>query len=116
MPWPLNQATARLRKPITVGFCSSASTSTYASRVAYVDGDMDLVVADAVGAPLLPITGDPVADLTEPGQGLYVHVDQVARPLPLVPLHRRPRLQSPQSTQTQAAEDPGHGGEGSLQR
>jgi hypothetical protein len=28
IPWPLNQATARLRKPITVGFCSSTSTST----------------------------------------------------------------------------------------
>jgi hypothetical protein len=35
-----------------------------------IDGDMDLVVANASGAALLPIAGDAVPDLPEPGQRL----------------------------------------------
>lgn len=33
-----------------------------------IDGDMDLVVADAIGAALLAVADDPVAHLSEPGQ------------------------------------------------
>ena len=53
-----------------------------------INGDMDLVVAHAVGTTSLPVSGDAVAHLPESGQRLDVNVDQVARPLPLVPLHR----------------------------
>jgi hypothetical protein len=81
-----------------------------------VHGDMDLVIADAVGAALLPITGDPVADLTEPGQRLDVDVDQVARSLPLVPLLWGLGLQVPETAQPQSAESPGDDGEGSPQQ
>jgi len=77
-----------------------------------VDSDMDLVVADPVGAPLLAIPGDPVAHRLEPRRGLDVDMDQVAWPLPLVPLHRRPGLQGPQSPEAQTPEGPSHGGEG----
>ena len=80
-----------------------------------VHGHMDLVVADAIGTPLLAIPGDPVPHLPEPRQGLDVDMDQVARPLPLVPLHRWPGLQVPQSPEAQTAEGPGHGGEGGPQ-
>jgi len=80
-----------------------------------VHGDMDLVVADPVGLPLLAIPGDPVPHLPEPRQGRDVDMDQVAWPLPLVPLHRRPGLQVPQSPEAQTAEGPSHGGEGCLQ-
>jgi hypothetical protein len=86
---PLNQAKARLRKPISVGFCASASTSTHASRVACVDGDRDLVEADPSGTPQLALSGDPVPHLLEAGQGFDVDVDEITRPLPLVPLHWR---------------------------
>ena len=51
-----------------------------------IDGDVDLVVADAVGPPLLTVAGDPVPHLPKAGQGLDVDVDQVAGPLPLVAL------------------------------
>jgi hypothetical protein len=74
-----------------------------------------LVVTDAIGTPLLAIPGDPVAHLPEPGKGLHVHVDQLTRALPLVPVHRRSGFQVPQSPEAQTSEDPGHGEEGCLQ-
>lgn len=40
-----------------------------------VDGDMDLVVADLVGAPQLAITGDAVAHLLEPRRGLDIDLE-----------------------------------------
>ena len=52
-----------------------------------------------------------MSHLAKPCQGLDVCVDQVARPLPRIPLHQRPGLQVPQSPQSEPAEDPGHGGE-----
>jgi len=51
-------------------------------------GEMDLVVADAVGASALPVAGDGVVYLPEPRQGIDVDVDQVSWPLSLVALHR----------------------------
>ena len=81
-----------------------------------VDGDMDLVVADPVGTTPLAIAGDAVAHLPEPGQRFDVNVDQVARPVPLVPLHWWFGLQIPQTAQSQTAERPGVGGEGGLQQ
>ena len=81
-----------------------------------IHSDMNLVVADAIGAPLLAITGDPVAHPAEAGQGFDVDVDQVAWPFPLVALHRRFGIHVPQSPQPKAAESPGDGGEGSLQQ
>ena len=77
---------------------------------------MDLVVAHAVGTTPLPVSGDAVAHLPESGQRLDVNVDQVARPLPLVPLHRWFWLKIAQASEPQTAESPGDGGEGSLQR
>ena len=74
-----------------------------------------LVVPDAVGAALLTIAGDLIADFAKAGQGPDVDVDQVARSLPLVPLHRDFGLQEPQTPETQSAESPGDGGEGSLE-
>ena len=76
---------------------------------------MDLVVADAVGAALLPVAGDAVPHLPEPGQGFHVDVDQVAWPVPLVPLHRDFGLQVPQTPEAQSAESPSDGGEGRPQ-
>ena len=77
---------------------------------------MDLVVVYAVGATLLAIAGDPMPHLPVPGQGLDVDVDQVAWPVPLVPLHRDFGLQVPQTPEAQSAESPGDGGEGSLEQ
>ncbi len=59
----------------------------------------------------MAIAGDPVAHLPESGQGLDVDLDQVARPLPLVPLHRWPGLHVPRSPEAENAEGPRHGGE-----
>ena len=78
--------------------------------------DVDLVVADPIGPPFLPVAGDPVADLPEAGQGLDIDVDQVARSVPLVALHRRSGLQVAESPQAQPAEGTGNGGEGSRQQ
>jgi len=52
-----------------------------------IHGDVDLVVADAVGASLLPVSGDAVPHLTEPCQRLDVDVDEIAWPGPLIALH-----------------------------
>ncbi len=81
-----------------------------------VDGHVDLVVTDAIGATLLPVAGDPVPHLAEPGQSLGVDVDQVTGPLPLVALHRLFGLQVPQASETQVTESPGDGGEGCLEK
>ena len=81
-----------------------------------IHGDMDLVVADAVGAAPLPVSGDAVAHLPKPSQGLDVNVDQVSWPLPLVALHWNLGLQVPQTPQAQTAESSGDGGEGRLQQ
>lgn len=77
---------------------------------------MDLVVADAVGAPLLPVSADAVAHLPEPRQGFDVDVDQISWPLPLVALHWNLGFQIPQASEAEPAEGPGDGGEGSLQQ
>lgn len=61
------------------------------------------------------LAGASVPDFPEPGQGLLlrrslrldVHVDQVARSLPLVALHGWLGLQLPQTAQTKLAECPG---------
>jgi hypothetical protein len=81
-----------------------------------IDGDMDLVVANASGAALLPIAGDAVSDLPEPGQRLDVDVDQVARPRPFVPLYRWFGIQIAQAPEPQSAESPGDSGEGRPQQ
>ena len=81
-----------------------------------IHSHVNLVVADAVGAALLAITGDPVAHPAEAVQGLDVDVDQVARTLPLVTPHEWFGIQVPQSTQTQSAESTGDCGERGLQQ
>lgn len=89
-----------------------------------VDGDMDLVVADPGSVAVLAIAGDAVAHLPEPGQlpllwrslQLDVDKDHVPRLLPRVPLHGWFGLQSPQTAQSRTVEDPGDGGERSLQQ
>jgi len=81
-----------------------------------VDGDMNLGVADAVGAPLLAITGDSMAELAEAGQGLDVDVEQIARPLPLVTLHWWLGFKIPETAQVQPAEGPGDGRERGVQQ
>ncbi len=81
-----------------------------------VDGDMDLVVADAVGAPFLAITGDSVPHFPEASQGFDVDVEQIARPLPLVALHWRFGLQVSQPTQSDSVESTGHGRKRSRQQ
>ncbi len=53
-----------------------------------INGNSDLFEAPAVGALPLAIAGDPVAHLSEAGLRLDVHADQVARPLPPIPLLR----------------------------
>ena len=80
-----------------------------------VDGNMDFVVADAVGAALLPVAVDAVPQLAEPGQGFHVDLDQVAWPVPFVTLHRGFVLQVSQTAHTQTAETSGDGGEGGLE-
>ena len=102
---------ARLRNPIMDGFCFEIGHSC-----GFVDGDMDLVVIDAVGAALLAIAVDPVHHLAEAGQGFDVDVDLVTRLLLLVALHRNLGLKIPQSAEVEPAENPGDGGEGRLQQ
>jgi len=58
-----------------------------------VDGDMHLLVAGASGGALTAVAGDAVSNPLKPGHPLGVHLDHVARLLPLVPLHRRPGVQ-----------------------
>ena len=77
---------------------------------------MDTVVADPSRTALLAITRDAVTDLAETGQLLDINVDQVTRPLPLVAVDWRLGVQVSQPAQPQAAENPGHGGEGSDQQ
>lgn len=84
--------------------------------VAGNDGDMALLVADAIGAPLLAVSGDPVAHLPEPGQGFHVDVDQVSRLLPLVALYRNLWLQFLNRPRPSRLRAPGDGGEGRLQQ
>jgi hypothetical protein len=77
---------------------------------------MDFALTNFAGTPLLAIPGDAVAHLGEPGQGLDVHVDQIAGPLPLVPLHRWLGLQVSSLPQSETAGEAGDGGEGSPQK
>ena len=77
---------------------------------------MDTLVADSRRAALLAPAGDAVTDLPEAGQLFDVNVDQVTRPLPLVALDWRFGLEIPQPPQSQAAENPGHGGERCCQK
>lgn len=60
-----------------------------------IDGDMDLVVANTIGAALLPIAGDAVTHLPQPGQRLDIDVDQVSWPFPFVTLDRWFGIQIP---------------------
>jgi hypothetical protein len=53
-----------------------------------IHSDVNLVIADAVGPSLLPVSRDPVTHPAEASQGLDVDMDQVTRSLPLVALHR----------------------------
>jgi hypothetical protein len=57
-----------------------------------IHGHVDLLVARARGDPLARVTGDLVADPLEPGQLFDVHIDHVARLVPLVPLTAVPAL------------------------
>ena len=54
--------------------------------------------------------GDAMADCIEAAEFLDIDVDQFARPLPLVPPHRRGRFQIAQPTETQALQDAADGG------
>ena len=77
---------------------------------------MNQVVAGTSGAALLPVARDAVPDPSEASQLLNVDVDQVARRLALVALHRRLGLQIAQPPKSQAVQGSGHGGEGSSQQ
>jgi len=81
-----------------------------------IHGNMDLVVADAVGAALLAIAGDAVAHLPEPRQRLDVDVEEIAWPVPPIALHWNLGFQVPQMPQPQTAESPGNAGEGRLEQ
>jgi hypothetical protein len=81
-----------------------------------INGHVDLVVTDAIGATLLPVAADSVPHLAEPGQSLDVDVDQVTGPLPLVALHRRYGLQVSQTAQSETVQSPGNGGERRLEQ
>lgn len=70
------------------------------------------VVADACRTALLPVAGDAMPHLAEPGQLFDVDVDHVSWRLALVALDRRLGLQISQPAQAQAVQGPGHGGEG----
>lgn len=76
---------------------------------------MDLVVPDRVGAPLLSLSCDPVAHLPELGLGLDVHMNEMTRAFPLVPLHRRNGFKGPQSPQSETAGGTGDGRKWGLQ-
>jgi hypothetical protein len=93
-------------------------------RGGFVYRDVNSVVANTSGAVLLAVAGDALPDLAEAAQLLLlcgslrldVDVDQVARCLALVALHRRLGLKVPQPTQPQAIESPRHAGAGSGQQ
>jgi len=78
-----------------------------------VDRYVDPVIAGARGASLLTIAGDAMSDPAEAGQLFDVDVNQVARCLALVALHRCLGVQVSQPPQAQVVQGPGHGGEGS---
>jgi len=81
-----------------------------------IDSHMDLVVANTSGAALLPIAGDAMTHLPEPGQRLDVDVDQVSRPLAFIPLDRWFGVQIPETGQAQPAEGPGDGRESGVEQ
>ena len=80
-----------------------------------VDGHVDPVVSDASRAALLPVACDAVTNLAEEGQLLGVDVNQIAGPLPLIALNRRPWIKVSQPAQPQAVQRSAHGGERSRE-
>lgn len=113
IPWLLNQATARRRKPTVVACFSSASTQHFHVGQAggVVDGDMGFLVTRTGAGAQPAITGDPVADTLKAGQLFGVHVDHVGRSGPLVAPHRLSWLQVLEAAQSYRLENPAHGGE-----
>jgi hypothetical protein len=110
IPWPLNQAMARLRKLIIYGFCSSVipRLRTAACRHRRRNGPSR---SQRPWSALLPIAGDAVTHLPEPGHRLDFDVDQVARPRPFVPLYRWFGIQIEQAPEPPSAECPVQSGE-----
>jgi hypothetical protein len=64
----------------------------------------------------LPAASDTADYLPETGQVSDVDIDQVARNVPYLPLHRQIGIQIAQVTEPQTAESPGDGGEGWKQQ
>jgi len=79
-------------------------------------GDVDLVVATAVGPSLLPVSGDAVPHPPEPCQRHDDDVDEIAGPGQLIALHWNLGFQVPQTPKPQTTEGPGDSGEGRLQQ
>lgn len=94
---------------ITVFFCSSARALDVFQLRGAINSDMLLGVAHAVGTTALPDYGDPVPHLLESCKGLDVDVDQLTRPFPLEPLHRRFGMEIARAPEPQRAEQPGDG-------
>lgn len=78
-----------------------------------IDRHADLLVASATGTAPTAVAGDPVANSLEPSQLLGVHMEHVARLLPLVPLHRNLGVQVSQAAKAQRLHHPSHGRQGS---
>ncbi len=81
-----------------------------------INGDMNLVVPDAIGAPLLPVASVPVTHIAGRGQGFNVDVDQFSWPLPYVALNGRYGLQISQSPESESEQTPADGGKGCLEQ
>lgn len=79
-----------------------------------VDGQMDVLPADAIGVDLA-IAGGPMAGLAEAGQLLDVQVQQLAGLGIFVAVLRRGRLQIGQTVQAGTAQQPGNGARGHRQ-
>jgi len=70
---------------------------------------------EAGGTALLPVAGDAVPHIAEPGQLFDVDVNQVARYLAFITLHHRLGLRGAKPPQAKVAQGPGHGGKGGGQ-